>query len=89
MSTNLSEDEKLLMNRAKSFAKSVHEEDLYGQLSHIFDDIYGDEPKLHAAAWLHSAVESNQVTLEQVWLTFGDELTQMVDTLSTTGSDCF
>jgi (p)ppGpp synthase/HD superfamily hydrolase len=77
----------MLVQRAEGFAKLVHRNQFYGQLSYYIHlkEVYStlldfgitDEIVL-AASWLHGSVEDTEITYETLEIQFGKEVADLV-----------
>ena len=82
------------MKKSKNFAVKAHGDQKYGDkpysyhLNTVVNNAreFGGEPKHIQAAWLHDVVEDTSVTLDDVRKEFGDDVADIVDLVSNTGS---
>jgi len=78
----------LAVEAAKAFATAVHKDQKYGEdkpyvdhLGHVAEVLSRfkfDSEDLQVAAWLHDTVEDTDATIEQITLTFGHNVADLV-----------
>lgn len=83
-----------IVEKAEQFARTAHEsighrrkytgESYVTHLEEVVEILKKVEhtDEMLAAAWLHDTVEDTQVTIEDIYENFGDEIAEMVDSLT-------